>query len=319
MVTTEMISVEGLRRRMPVTWKLARQEPALSVPLAVQVFGADPEAAAEAARMLEDRGAALIDINAGCPVRKVARQGAGAALLRDPARLVRLVEAVRRGVGIPVTVKVRLGWDGGSIHIVETARRLASAGVDAIAVHARTAVQQYSGRADWAWIRRIKEAVPVPVVGNGDVTSVAAARAMLRETGCDGVMIGRGALGNPWLFTVLAHEWGSDGGLFRHPDWGDFRRTVRGHVGSFLDGAPRPAGHLRKLLSWYSRGCPDGARLRSQITEARDVGEMLDRFDRWLEAVAAGGLEVLTVKLGSCQRLHPLPGAGALFEEAERQ
>ncbi len=308
MVTTEMISVEGLRRNMPATWKLTRQEPALEVPLAVQLFGADPQGAGEAARMLADRGVALIDINAGCPVRKVVRQGAGAALLRDPLRLVRVIEAVKRSVAIPVTVKVRLGWDDGSIHILETARRLELAGVDAISVHARTAVQQYSGRADWAWIRRIKEAVSVPVIGNGDVVGVSSARAMLRETGCDAVMIGRGAMGNPWLFSVLGHQWsiarGADNGGSRGPDWADFRRTVRDHVEHFLIGAPRPAGHLRKLLSWYSRGCPDGARLRQQITDTREVPEMLALFDLWIDSVAVRGVDVLTAKVG-VDRVEP--------------
>ncbi len=306
MVTSEMISVEGLRREMPATWKLARQEPRLSVPMAVQIFGVSPEAAAEAARRLEDRGAPIIDINAGCPVRKVVRQGAGAALLRDPVRLIRLVEAVRRSVSVPVTVKVRLGWDGGSIHILDTARRLVSAGVDAISVHARTAVQQYSGRADWSWIRRIKESVPIPVIGNGDVTSVSSARALLEETGCDGVMIGRGAMGNPWLFGVLSHQWRTPCSQRYNPSWEDFRQTVFGHAGLFLDGAPRPAGHLRKLLSWYSKGCPDGGRLRNQLTEIREVHEMLSCFDRWLDSVAVSGAELLTVKLGAHETSEPL-------------
>ena len=309
MVTTEMISVEGLRRNMPATWKLTRQEPALPVPLAVQVFGADPRAAGEAARMLADRGVALIDINAGCPVRKVVRQGAGAALLGDPLRLVRMVESVKRSVTIPVTVKVRLGWDDGSIQILDTARRLESAGVDAITVHARTAVQQYGGRADWTWIRRIKEAVSVPVIGNGDVVGMSSARAMLRETGCDAVMIGRGAMGNPWLFSVLAQQWtvarSADNGGRRRPDWAEFRGTVRNHVEHFLLGAPRPAGHLRKLLSWYSRGCPEGARLRQQITDTREVPEMLALFDLWIDSVAARGVDVLAAKVGA-DRVEPL-------------
>jgi tRNA-dihydrouridine synthase B len=297
MVFSEMISVEGLRRQMPATWKLIQQEPSLPVPLAVQIFGAEPEAAAEAARRLEDRGAPLIDINAGCPVRKVVRQGAGAALLRDPERLVRVVEAVRKAVRVPVTVKVRLGWDSHSIQIVEISGRLVSAGVDAISVHGRTAVQQYSGQADWAWIGRIKAAVSVPVIGNGDVTSVASAQALLLETGCDGVMIGRGAMGNPWLFEALAHHWRDGDRPDYDPSWEDYRRTVHGHVEHFLQGLPRPTGHLRKLLAWYSKGCPEGARLRSQLMEVREVKDMLACFDHWLEAVAAGGTSMLPFKV----------------------
>lgn len=297
MVTSEMISVEGLRRNMPATWKLLSQDPPLSIPLAIQIFGADPEAAGEAARLLEDRGAALIDINAGCPVRKVVRQGAGAALLRDPERLVRVVEAVRKAVQVPVTVKVRLGWDGSSIQIVDTAKRLVAAGIDAISVHARTAVQHYSGRADWDWIRKIKAAVSVPVIGNGDVTSVSSAHALLGETRCDGVMIGRGAMGNPWLFGVLSHQWRGAHPVIYNPSWEEFRHTVLDHAERFLRGAPRPTGHLRKLLAWYSKGCPDGARLRNQLTEAREARDMLSAFDRWLEMAALSGRGVLSFKL----------------------
>jgi len=303
MVTTEMISVEGLRRKIPATWKLLRQDTPLSVPMAVQVFGGIPEAMGEAARMLVDHGVALIDINAGCPVRKVVSQGAGAALLRDPARLLRAVECVKRNVGVPVTVKVRLGWDAESIHILETARRLEDAGVDAIAVHARTAVQQYSGRADWEWIRRIKDAVSVPVIGNGDVLGMSGAMAMLRQTGCDAVMIGRGAMGNPWLFGVLARRWAAGPKACRvvdwNPDWADYRRTVRDHVEQVLLGPPRPAGHLRKLLSWYSRGCPEASGFRRRITEAHDVPEMMTLFDRWVDSIAAGGVDFLTAKVGA--------------------
>lgn len=297
MVFSEMISVEGLRRNMPATWRLFNQDPPLSVPIAVQIFGADPKAAAEAARRLEDRGATLIDINAGCPVRKVVKQGAGAALLRDPEHLVRVVEAVRGAVQVPVTVKVRLGWDGKSIQIVETAKRLAAAGIDAISVHARTAAQHYSGRADWDWIRKVKEVVSVPVIGNGDVTSVASAKALLEETGCDGVMIGRGAMGNPWLFGVLSHQWRGACPVVYDPSWDDLRKTVLDHAERFLLVAPRPAGHLRKLLAWYSKGCPDSARLRSDLTEARDVREMLRAFERWLDMAAGSGRGMLSCKL----------------------
>ena len=208
LVTTEMVSVQGIVRNQRTTWELCGLDDPPDVPLAVQLFGHDPTAFAEAARRVEAGGASIVDINAGCPVKKVVKQGAGAGLLKTPEHLLRIVEEVRRAVRIPLTVKLRLGWDSSSLNVLELARCIESAGADAVTIHGRTAVQQYAGRADWSWIGRVKAALGIPVIGNGDVTSPSLADAMLAETSCDGVMIGRASRGNPWLFSAVAAAWG---------------------------------------------------------------------------------------------------------------
>ncbi|WP_448382601.1 tRNA dihydrouridine synthase DusB [Desulfosoma sp.] len=206
MVTTEMMSAEGFRRNDPSCRRMLEVPSRVRVPVAIQIFGADPDVMAEAARAAQDSGAAVIDINAGCPIRKIVRQGSGAALMRDPDRLARIVETVKRAVAVPVTVKTRLGWDKNAIDVVDVCRRIQEAGADAVTLHARTARQIYTGTADWSWIRRLKDDLSIPVIGNGDVTCPADFHRMMRETGCDAVMIGRGALGNPWLFRAIAEQ-----------------------------------------------------------------------------------------------------------------
>jgi len=206
MVTTEMMSAEGFRRKDPSCRRMLEVPSRVPVPVAIQIFGADPDVLAEAARAAQDSGAAVIDINAGCPIRKIVRQGAGAALIRDPDRLARIVETVKRAVAVPVTVKTRLGWDKNAIDVLDVCRRIQEAGADAVTLHARTARQIYTGTADWSWIGRLKDDLSIPVIGNGDVTCPSHFHRMIRETGCDAVMIGRGALGNPWLFRAIAEQ-----------------------------------------------------------------------------------------------------------------
>lgn len=286
---TEMVSAEGLRRKQPATQRLCRQNPALSVPVAVQLFGSEPAVMAEGARCAEQLGASIIDINAGCPVRKIVSQGAGASLLKDPDRLERIVCAIKEAVSVPVTVKIRIGWDRESADPVALARRIASAGADAISIHARTATQQYSGKADWSWIRGVKQSVRAPVIGNGDVVSVSLATEMLRETGCDAVMIGRGTMGNPWLLASIAREWGHDRAEVGSGDWEEFRGTVRLHLDLLGSERDRPPGHYRKVLMWYSKGYPDSASLRSRLDRIDRLGDMLAAFDDWVGKIQADG------------------------------
>ncbi|NWF69735.1 MAG: tRNA dihydrouridine synthase DusB [Chloroflexi bacterium] len=206
LVCTELISSQLVQERR--TSALARFDwsPA-ERPFAAQLFGSDPAIMAEAARVAADAGADIIDINMGCWVPKVAKKGAGAALLRDVCTATQVVAAVVRAVAVPVTVKVRSGWDAEHLTAVEFARAAENAGVKAVAVHARTAQQGFSGSADWDIIRQVKAAVQfIPVIGNGDVFNAADARRMFAQTGCDAVMIGRAALGHPWIFQHIAHE-----------------------------------------------------------------------------------------------------------------
>lgn len=295
LVTTEMVSAQGLLRNQPGSRSIMRQETPLEGPLAVQIFGRDLDAMAEAARRVEAAGADIIDINAGCPVRKVVRQGAGAGLLKDPDQLARVVESVRHAVSIPVTVKIRSGWDQQSQHAVEVARRIEAAGADALTLHARTAVQHYSGRADWKWVRLVKAAVGIPVIGNGDVVSPGGAERALRESGCDGVMIARGSLGNPWLFGVIAEGRGRTVWTVR-PGWDDLKRVAREHV-TVMASRPRMAGHYRKILMWYSKNCPEGVNLRTQIGSIAEPWDMLAAFEAWVDRVAERGLDFLSTKV----------------------
>lgn len=297
LVTTEMVSIQGLVRNQRLTWELCGLEEPLHVPLAVQLFGNDPYAFSEAARRVEAKGASIVDINAGCPVKKVVRQGGGASLLKTPEQLLRIVETVRSSIRIPLTVKLRLGWDAASMDIVGLARRLAAAGIDAVTIHGRTAVQQYSGRADWSWIGRVKAALGIPVVGNGDVTSLSHANAMLSATSCDGIMIGRATRGNPWLLSTVSAAWGRTGKADPAAGWADLYGTAREHADSFRRKRPAVPGYFRKILMWYSKGCPDGAPLRTRLAETDSHDEMLAVFEEWIEAVAGKGCPFPAVKL----------------------
>ncbi|MEJ5349716.1 MAG: tRNA dihydrouridine synthase DusB [Desulfosoma sp.] len=297
MVTTEMMSAEGFRRQDPSVERILAVPSRVSVPVALQIFGATPEVMAEAARAAQDRGASIVDINAGCPIKKIVRQGAGAALLRDPDRLLRIVASVKRAVSIPVTVKTRLGWDRNEMNVLQISRRLQEAGADALTLHARTARQIYTGRADWSWIGRLKQELSIPVIGNGDVTTPSDFFRMKRETGCDAVMIGRGALGNPWLFFAIAQECGSHGIQGSRLGWEDFRQTVHDHVRLFAEEKPKAIGALRKHLVWYTRGCPNASTWRRRLMSAPDLASLLKLFDTYVFELKASNADMLTCKV----------------------
>ncbi|HEY6009739.1 MAG TPA: tRNA dihydrouridine synthase DusB [Geobacteraceae bacterium] len=268
---TEMVSVNGLVREGQKSFDLLRSTPA-DRPLGIQIFGDDPQLMAEAARLVEPHGD-LIDINMGCPVRKVVGTGAGSALLREPARVAAIVRAVRRATELPLTVKIRSGWQAGEINFSEIARIAEAEGCDAITLHPRTRAQMFEGQAAWEQLGALKRLVTVPVIGSGDLFRAADVVAMLRQTGCDGAMIARGGLGNPWLFretlALLAGEEPIP------PTPGERHRVAMQHLELFIELAGERVAlrEMRKHLAWYARGLPGAARFRMHVNRFATVEE----------------------------------------------
>lgn len=241
---------------------------AAEAPIAVQLAGCEPDIMAEAARITEERGAAIIDINMGCPVKKVVTGWAGSALMRDEDHAARIVEAVAKAVSIPVTLKMRMGWDHDNLNAPSLAKRAESAGARLITVHGRTRQQLYTGTADWAFIRRVKEAVTVPVVGNGDVCSAADARELLRLSGADGVMIGRGAFGKPWFPARVMADLG--GAPLPEPSMDERRDLLLEHYDALLGHYGRDKGLriARKHLAWSASGLRGANAFRVAVNTA---------------------------------------------------
>lgn len=255
------------------------------LPMAVQIFGSEPSFMAEAARMIAEnsyRGTTslftptAIDINMGCPVPKVVSNGEGSALLKNPDLASEIVEAVVKAVDIPVTVKIRIGWDKNSINAVEMAKRLEAAGAALVCVHGRTREQQYAPYADWTQIAAVKKAVNIPVIGNGDIFTPDDARKMINETECDGIMIGRGALGNPWIFenTVGLFE----GRPIREISQNEVIDVALSHLGLMIEDKGERAGvaESRKHLGWYMKGLRGAAEIRNRINTAATLEELTE-------------------------------------------
>ncbi len=279
---TEMVSSVGMIRGSAKTRSYLDSTPE-DRPLGVQLFGADPAVMAEAARIAAECGADWIDINMGCPVRKVVKNGAGAALLKTPEKIRDILRAVRPVVRVPLTVKIRAGWSRGTVNAPEIAVMAQDLGVDTVVVHARTADQGFSGEADWRIIGRVKERLVIPVVGNGDIRSASDALAMMRASGCDGVMVGRGALGSPWIFREIAAAL-SGTAAPDPPTLSERRDIIDAHLKREVDYAGEKAGYrsFRKHLLWYTKGLKGGARFRHAASNWVSAGQMWEAFDSFL-------------------------------------
>ena len=271
LVYTEFVSAEGLVHGAPPCHRKLRLSPG-EHPVAIQVCGARVASVVAAARCAAAAGADCVDLNFGCPVRKVAGKGGGAGLLRTPELLEQMARETVAAVACPVTAKVRLGWDEGSLNVVEIAQRLARAGVAAIAIHARTRSQGFRGPADWSWIARVKRSVSIPVIGNGDVREPEDAARMFRETGCDAVMIGRAALGNPWIFSRTRHYLDT-GCVPEPPGLAERVRVIGEHLADAAaeKGERRAVIEMRKHYRGYLRGLPGSAQMRGALMEPEDL------------------------------------------------
>lgn len=281
-VYTEFVSSEGLIRDVPDTHGRIRLAPD-EHPVGIQLYGNREEALVAAARMSERAGPDLIDINFGCPAKKVACKGAGAGMLREPDRLVELAAAVVRSTSLPVTVKTRLGWDHESILIVDLARRLEDSGVRALTLHARTRQQGFKGEADWEWIGRVKRAVSIPIIGNGDIRSPQDVARMFEATECDAVMIGRAAIGNPWIFsrTRAFLATGIDPGMPPLAEQIDLYLSMVAE-GIAEKGEKRGVCEQRRLLGGILRGFPHAAGLRAMAMREPTLKGLQRLFDEHL-------------------------------------
>ncbi|MCX7635313.1 MAG: tRNA dihydrouridine synthase DusB [Syntrophales bacterium] len=273
---TEMVSANGLVRGTSRTLSYLETTDA-DEPLGVQIFGADPEIMAEAARVVTAAGARLLDVNMGCPVKKVVRTGAGAALLRDLESIAKVLQAVRRATHLPLTVKIRAGWSRREIVALEVGKIAQDCGVDALIIHPRTAEQGFRGRADWEIIRQVKQQLIIPVIGNGDVRSPGDVQRILSETGCDGVMIGRAALGNPWIFKHIL-ESGDVGSGCPSVAMEERLQVMMYHLEleNLYGGHRAVVPAFRKHLLWYMKGLPGGAKLRERLSRIADERNLWD-------------------------------------------
>jgi tRNA-dihydrouridine synthase B len=271
-------------------------------PIGAQLFGSKPETLAEAARIVEDTGFDTVDLNLGCPAKRVVGCNGGSGLLRDLPRIGEIFRAVRSAVTIPFTVKFRLGWNDSQIVCVELARMAESEGLNGLALHARTREQGYTGQARWEWIAAVKQAVNIPVVGNGDIRTPEDAAAMVAQTGCDAVMIGRAAPANPWIFRQIAQYTAT--GSYEQPTVEDRYRMIRAYFKMLLDEAeaskdlPRDArmgetaGKMKQFASWFTHGVPGGAKLRAAIYQAKTGVLVLEQVDSFFSSQLESGAKI---------------------------
>ena len=279
----EMVSSQGIHFRNERTLTMLESEPG-ERPLAMQIFANTPEMAAEAAKYVADLGTAdILDFNMGCPAPKIVKNGEGSALMRDPDKAYAILSAIRKAVKMPFTVKMRKGWDDEHVNVLEIAKIAEAAGVDAIAVHGRTREQFYSGKADWDIIAEVKKTVKVPVIANGDVRTCQDLQKILDVTGADGVMIGRGAQGNPWIFRQLTHFLRT-GEILPKPTMQERAEVIIRHLDLLLKYKGDYIGprEMRKHATWYTRGITHGAILRDKFNKAEKREDFIDIIEKYL-------------------------------------
>lgn len=275
----EMVSAKAIYYGSKSTEELMKISPA-EMPVSLQLFGSDADIMADMAKKIEEKPFAVLDINMGCPVPKVVNNGEGSALMKNPKLAEEIITKMVRAVKKPVTVKIRKGFDEAHLNAVEMAKIAEASGAAAVAVHGRTREQYYAGKADWDCIRAVKEAVKIPVIGNGDVTDALSAERLLKETGCDGVMVGRAAQGNPFIFREIT-EYLETGIIPPKPTPAEVRATIERHARMQMEEKGEYTGvrEMRKHLSWYTVGYPNSAKYRQMINSMETMEELLHSLD----------------------------------------